>query len=415
MSSIDVTTPDSRGKLSPEEALELHPKRSRPIKLNFKAVAVAIGGVGVLVIVIILIGVAISSGDDSQTTASIRSPNHLSDESIEQQGAVAQLPHDYSFLRPIPPAEEEPLEQDVPERPVTQTTQPRVQTPEAPPTEDRQAELIEEMLTRMQAGFDSPVVFPRSQQTQLQYELPNRDVDSFSRAELNSLITANTLQAPQSSELLFLRNPGRLPHRVSGTLQSPFTPYELRAGSVIPAALITAIHSDLPGDLIAQVSDNVYDAETGRHLLIPQGSRLLGTYSSDIPEGRNRVLVVWQRLILPNGKSISLDAMPGVDQTGAAGLHDQVDYHIDNVVGATALSSAIAFTGNLARSRSEDGEALSVVGETVAQESARFGQQIIDRELRRPPTIMVRSGWQFNVLVNKDIPLEVYEPVRTRR
>lgn len=415
MSSIDETTAGSRDKLSPEEALELHPKRSRPIQLNFKAVAAAIGGLGILVIVVVLIGVAISSGDDTQTTASTRSPNHLSDESIEQQGPLALWPRDYSFLRPDPPAEEELLEQEIPGGPIPQPMQPRVQTPEAPPAVDPQAELIEEMLTRMQQGFDSPVVFQPSQQSQLQYELPNRGAESFSSAELNSLIASNSFQAPQSSELLFLRNPGRLPYRVSGALQSPLTPYELRAGSVIPAALITAIHSDLPGDLIAQVSDNVYDAETGRHLLIPQGSRLLGTYSNDIPEGRNRVLVVWQRLILPNGKSISLDAMPGVDRTGAAGLHDQVDYHIENVVGATALSSAIAFTGNLARNQSEDGEALSVVGETVAQESARFGQQIIDRELRRPPTIIVRSGWQFNVLVNKDIPLEPYQRVRTSR
>lgn len=415
MTTTDETTSDSREKLSPEEALELHPKRSRPIQLNFKAVAAVISGLGILVIVVVLIGVAISSEDDTQTTASTRSPNHLSDESIEQQGPLALWPRDYSFLRPEPPAQEEPLEQDVPEHPITQTTQPRVQMPEILPADDPQAELIQEILQRMRAGHDSPPVFYHSQHNQRQHELPGRDVGSLSRAELNSLVTANTLLAPQSSELLFLRNPGRLPHRVSGTLQSPLTPYELRAGSVIPAALITAIHSDLPGDLIAQVSDNVYDAETGRHLLIPQGSRLLGTYSSDIPKGRNRVLVVWQRLILPNGKSISLDAMPGVDQTGAAGLHDQVDYHIENVVGATALSSAIALTGNLARSRSEDGEALSVVGETVAQESARFGQQIIDRELRRPPTIMVRSGWQFNVLVNKDIPLEPYRRVRNLR
>lgn len=413
MNSIDDT--DGREKLSPEQVLELHPKRSRPIRLNFKAVAVVLGGLGFLVVVVVLIGVEMSSGERSQSATPNRSASHLSDESIEQQGPLALWPRDYSFLRPTQPIEEEPSASALPEHLVPQLSLPQVNTSELPPAEGRQAELIEEMLTRMQQGFDSPVIFQRSQQRELQYDSPRRDTGSMSRAELNSLIHENAVQAPQSNELLFLRNPGRLPHRVSGTLQTPLTPYELRAGSVIPAALITAIHSDLPGDLIAQVSDNVYDAETGRHLLIPQGSRLLGTYSSDILKGRNRVLVVWQRLILPNGKSISLDAMPGVDQTGAAGLHDQVDYHVENVVGATALSSAIAFTGNLARSRSEDGEALSIVGETVAQESARFGQQIIDRELRRPPTIMVRSGWQFNVLVNKDVPLEPYQPVRNQR
>lgn len=415
MKNETISPTGSREKISAEEVLDLHPKRPRLIQLNAKSVLVAASVLGVAVFVLVLIGIVLNSGDDISNTVADRFPSPLSDESIDQQGPLALWPRDYSFLKSEPRADEDPTAPELPENPIPEPATPPVQIPELPPADGRQAELIEELLTRMHQGFDSPLVIQRVQQTELQYELPNRNTDSLSRAELSSLIAGNRFQAQQSSELLFLRNPGRLPHRVAGTLQAPLTPYELRAGSVIPAALITAIHSDLPGDLIAQVSDNVYDAETGSYLLIPQGSRLLGTYSNDIPEGRNRVLVVWQRLILPNGKSISLDAMPGVDHTGAAGLHDQVDYHIENVVGATALSSAIAFTGNLARSISEDGEALSVVGETVAQESARFGQQIIDRELRRPPTIMVRSGWQFNVLVNKDIPLEPYQRVRNHR
>lgn len=107
--------------------------------------------------------------------------------------------------------------------------------------------------------------------------------------------------------------------------------------------------------------------------------------------------------------------MPGVDRTGAAGLSDQVDYHVKQLVGATALSSAIALTGNLARGGGDRDEPLSVVGETVAQQSARFGQQVIDRQLSRPPTITVRPGHRFNVFVNRDIPLEPYQGVRSSK
>lgn len=402
----DVNTGSREEKITPEEALELHPKRPKPMQLNYKSVLVVLGGVGFLITMIVMLGFVFSSGPDTHSRDSGHTPKPLSDELIDQQGSIASWPQDYSFMQPSPATEEKPAVPDGPVHPM-----PHDQIIEAPPVDSLQKELIQDMIERMHQGFDSPLVIQRRQQSELRYPLPEHRIGTDSRDELRSLIAANPLQAPQSSELLFLRNPGRLPHRVSGTLQSPLTPYELRAGSVIPAALITAIHSDLPGDLIAQVTDNLYDVETGKHLLIPQGSRLIGTYNSDIPEGRNRVLVVWQRLILPNGKSIDIDAMPGVDQTGAAGLHDQVDYHIENVIGATALSSVIALTGNLARGQGDD-DVRSVVGETVAQESARFGQQVIDRELRRPPTITVRSGHLFNVLVNRDIPLEPYKPVR---
>jgi type IV secretion system protein VirB10 len=159
------------------------------------------------------------------------------------------------------------------------------------------------------------------------------------------------------------------------------------------------------------VTENVYDSVTGNYLLIPQGSRLLGKYQSLVTNGQNRALLVWSRLIYPNGKSILLDGMPGTDQIGHAGLVDKVDYHLDKLAEATALTTAIAYAGNLARNRqSSNGYSnQDVVGDTVAQQVNRVGEKVIDRQLDLQPTITIRSGWPLRVLVNKDMILEPYQ------
>ncbi len=194
-------------------------------------------------------------------------------------------------------------------------------------------------------------------------------------------------------------------------LLTPISKYELKAGSVIPGALVTAINTDLPGEVIGQVTENVYDSVTGNYLLIPQGSRLLGKYQSLVTNGQNRALLVWRRLIYPNGQSIVLDAMPGTDQAGQAGLADQVDYHLDKLAKATALTTAIAYAGNLARNRqssSSGNNGQDVIGDTVAQQANRIGEKVIDRELDVQPTITIRRGWPLRVLVNKDMVLAPY-------
>ncbi len=189
----------------------------------------------------------------------------------------------------------------------------------------------------------------------------------------------------------------------------PRSEYELQAGTVIPAALLTGINTDLPGDVIATVTRPVYDSRTGKHLLIPQGAKLYGTYDSEIANGQNRALLVWHRLLMPNGRSIKLDGMKGTDAAGYAGVADKVDYHADKLTAGIGLSSVIAYAGNLARGgRSGDNDARDVVGDTVAQEASRIGSKIIDRQLDVQPTITVRPGWPVRVLVDKDILLAPY-------
>ena len=395
-------------KLPIEEVFDLHPRRPRPIRLNARSVGVVLGGLAFAVTAVVILGLKIGSperldsGDGSYDSASGRP----ADAALDRLHPVPDWAETYAFLQPPSPDdvvdETEKVGTDLasaePKRPVDLREG---------VADLRKQALLDELLTQMRDGFDSPVLFTVRDRR----HSGSRGTASPVAAE--SLTPSGALPriAARTSDLMFLRNPGRQPNRVSGMLRAPESPYELRAGSVIPAALITAIHSDLPGDLVAQVVQHVYDAETGEHLLVPQGSRLIGTYRNEIASGQKRVLVVWQRLILPNGKSIGLDAMPGVDPTGAAGLHDQVDYHLKQLVGATALSSAIALTGNFARGVGDRDEPISIVGETVAQQSARFGQQVIDRQLNRPPTITIRAGYRFNVLVNRDIPLEPYQRV----
>jgi type IV secretion system protein VirB10 len=230
-------------------------------------------------------------------------------------------------------------------------------------------------------------------------------------ADPNAALPAETRRNLQSEKERFLTEAGAVEPYLKKALLNPLSKYEVKAGALIPGALVTAINTDLPGEVIAQVTENVYDTASGDHLLIPQGSRLLGKYQSLVSNGQNRALVVWARLIYPNGKSIVLDGMPGTDQLGQAGLKDRVDYHLDRIGGAVALSTAIAYGGNLARGNGRGGRGdddRDVIGDTVAQEASRVGQRFVDRELDVQPTITIRSGWPLRVLVNKDMVLAPY-------
>ena len=189
-------------------------------------------------------------------------------------------------------------------------------------------------------------------------------------------------------------------------LVSPRSPYQVMAGNLIPASLVTGLNSDLPGQVIGQVTENVYDTVTGQHLLIPQGSRLMGRYDSVIAFGQSRALVVWTRLILPNGDSIQLDNLPGSDSQGFAGLKDKVDRHTWQFIKGAALSSLLSVGSELA---SDDGDRLTRALQNAGQDTANIaGQRIIDRNLNVQPTLRVRQGWRFNVIVSRDLILKPY-------
>ena len=197
--------------------------------------------------------------------------------------------------------------------------------------------------------------------------------------------------------------------RLDARLSPPRSRYELMSGAVISAALVTELNSDLPGRVIAQVTAPVYDSVSGEHLLIPQGSRLLGTYDSATAHGDHRLLLVWNRLIFPNGWSINLRGMEGSDPSGAAGLRDRTDQHLDRLAGAIGLSAIISVIANEAEDDSEGSFGRSV-GDAAAQEAARTGGRIVYRELSVRPTLRIRAGGAVRVLVTRDIQLRPTAP-----
>jgi len=189
-------------------------------------------------------------------------------------------------------------------------------------------------------------------------------------------------------------------------LQTPASPYEVLAGSVISASLITGINADLPGEVIAQVTENVYDTVTGSILLIPQGSRLIGAYDSVVAFGQNRALVIWQRLIVPDGSSIQIENLPTTDAAGYAGLEDEVDYHTWSLLKGVALATLIGVGSEL--SIGGNGDLIQAIRQSAQQNSSQAGQRLVEKDINRQPTITIRPGWPLKVIVHKDLVLRSY-------
>lgn len=199
----------------------------------------------------------------------------------------------------------------------------------------------------------------------------------------------------------------------SHALQPPGSPHQVMAGSVIAASLLTGVNSDLPGLVIAQVTEPVYDTVTGRTVLIPQGSRLIGAYDSVVAFGQSRALLVWQRIILPDGSSIQIDNLPATDPAGYAGLEDRVDFHTWRLLRGVALSTLLGVGTELSLGDTES-DLVRAIRESTQQNADRAGQQIVTRNLDIQPTIRIRPGWPLRVIVHKDLTLRPW-PGGTRR
>ena len=188
----------------------------------------------------------------------------------------------------------------------------------------------------------------------------------------------------------------------------PASPYLLQAGAVIPAALITGLRSDLPGQVTAQVTEDVYDSPTGQVLLIPQGARLIGQYDAQIAFGQSRALLVWNRLIMPNGRSIVLERQPGADAEGYAGLEDEVDNHWGMLFKAAILSTVLSVGSEAGMSGNSNGSLAEAIQQGTSQSINQTGQQVVSRSLSIQPTITIRPGFPVRVMVTHDLVLEPY-------
>jgi type IV secretion system protein VirB10 len=191
-------------------------------------------------------------------------------------------------------------------------------------------------------------------------------------------------------------------------LKAAISPWTLSAGTIIPAGLITGLNSDLPGIVIAQVTQNVRDSATGKAVLIPQGARLIGSYDSKADYGQRRALLVWKRIVFPDASSIRLDDMPASDQSGAAGVADRVDFHGRRLVEGIALSTLLAVGTELGIG-GEDDSLLGAARRSAQRSSARAGEQLTERNLDIRPTVTVRPGWPVNALLHQDLVLKPWE------
>jgi type IV secretion system protein VirB10 len=228
--------------------------------------------------------------------------------------------------------------------------------------------------------------------------------ESIDQAPRPAASPATTAGQPRKLEFAMPRG-GDETH---GSLVGPPSPWTLSAGSVIPASLMTGLNSDLPGVVIAQVTENVSDSATGRTVLIPQGARLIGSYDSMVARGQKRILLVWDRILFPDGSSITLDKMPAADPRGYAGLEDRVDVHGWQLIRGIVLSTLMGVGTQLSLGGSES-DLVRAVRESTQQNAAHAGDRITSRNLDVQPTLTVRPGWPVRAIVHKDLILKPWK------
>ena len=215
-------------------------------------------------------------------------------------------------------------------------------------------------------------------------------------------------QGEGDRKLAFLNGPTDRQTASTDQVQAPASRDVVQAGAVIPAALITGLRSDLPGQITAQVTEPVYDSPTGKILLIPQGARLVGQYDAQVQFGQSRALLVWTRLIMPNGRSIVLERQPGADPQGFAGLADQIDNHWGQLFRAAMLSTLLS-VGTEAGTSNDENSLVQAIRQGASNSFAQVGSQLVGRSLGIQPTITIRPGFPVRVIVTRDLLLEPYQ------
>lgn len=241
-------------------------------------------------------------------------------------------------------------------------------------------------------------------------------------AGANSLYGSVRQSAPGSQSLESGMEPKQQPVNLPNVETSNYllhtrvqaaSPFEVKAGTVIPSIMLGGVNSDLPGQIMAQVSQNVFDTATGRHLLIPQGSRLVGNYDHQVIQGQNRVMVVWNRLIYPDASSVNLDGMAGADQGGYAGFKDKTNTHFWPTFSNALMLSAITAGVQLSQPQPRQGDSSysgqQVVAGSLGMQMNNLGIGTIGRNMGRAPTLQIRPGYVFNVLVNRDMILPPWQ------
>ena len=306
---------------------------------------------------------------------------------------LATLPRDYGGIPHDVPRLGPPLPGDLGHAAVSPETPPIAADPEQQRAnqEDEAART-----SKVFASTTAPVASPHIEPRQASASSASSD-ETFS-------------QNGQDRKMLFVDAPVDRRTTAPDRVSRPASPFIVQAGTIIPAALITGIRSDLPGQITAQVTETVYDTPTGRMKLIPQGARLIGTYDSQVAFGQSRVLLVWTRLIMPNGRSIVLERQQGADAGGNSGLEDEVDNHWAELFKAALLSTVLGVGAELG-SGADTGSNTDIIQAlrlSAANSLNQTGQQVVRRNLNIQPTLTIRPGLPVRVIVNRDLVLEPY-------
>lgn len=397
----------------------------RPVtRLNRRMLAVLVGGLSAAVLGATLWSLSPSRRDRNAGTELFNVDRIARAEDLER------LPKDYAGLAPAPkaapPVLGEPLPGDLGPA-IVKSQQPMEMRPPGGGVDPEQTErLAAEEAAKSSvffrrsgnSGGGRPAVAAASSAGAPALAAGNQGFNPMAVASPQSASADPTAeQNRQEAKEAFLAKAGDGATRNPGSLQLPASPYQVMAGTIIPAALVTGINSDLPGQVIANVTEAVYDTATGTHLLIPQGSRLIGRYDSQVAFGQRRVLLVWTRLILPDTSSVALDRLPGIDPAGYAGLEDGVDWHWDRILAGAALSTLLGVGAELAAPESRtDGNRIVVATREGAQDAVnQVGQEITRRNMSIQPTLTIRPGFPMRVMVNKDLVLRPYQPLFFQR
>ena len=424
------------------EALKLgaEPGRAPKIRrLNRVPIVVAIVLVvaffGIIIYGLSSRGLRFGAGDGLTTTPGSRPASRLGDQLTQgvPDGIIGEPAPLVLQPTPVLPAEKTPLPAS-PKKdgPLSATPQGGLESEEAWRARikrQQDEQLLSEMQRRRVAGlqadnaaYDSPITVslhglePAPVESGTPGVAPTPDKgsgvpanaqDLYAAAMQGGLLGQKEDPNGQSAKTGFLnqdiRDLGYLPNRVV----DPLSPFELKRGSVIPATLVTGINSDLPGRIIAQVSQNVFDSATGHYLLIPQGSKLFGRYDSKVTSGQNRVLVIWTDVVFPNGSTLQIGGMAGADAAGYGGFKDQVDTHFLETFGSAILVALIGTgttmmlppEGQGSNSNSPENSAR----ESFAQTFSELSKQTVSRNMDVQPTLEIRPGYRFNVLADQDI------------
>lgn len=228
------------------------------------------------------------------------------------------------------------------------------------------------------------------------------------QARMGGLDSGSLQSLSQDAQLGLSGAEGQDRWALNSTVEAPRTPFELKAGSVVPGIMISGVKPELPGQIIGQVSQDVYDTATGKYLLIPQGTRLVGVYSSNVAYGQNAVLIAWQRLTFPDGKTLDIGSMPGADSAGFAGFRDQTNNHYVRIFGSALLMSGITAGVTFSQGQQAGGPysqptAGSVMSAALGQQLGQVSAEMIAKNLNIAPSLTIRPGYRFNITAVKDM------------